>query len=61
MKRTAKRNVGVSVKPSGPDELDEPYQPRLPAMIHADLRAMAELYLADDLEWWKAFRPEVWS
>lgn len=41
--------------------LDEPYQPRLPIMIRAELRELAELYLADDLEWWRAFRPEVFE
>ena len=43
------------------DGPEEPYQPRLPVVIRADLRELAELYLQGDLEWFKAFRPEVWT
>ncbi len=44
----------------GVDCLDEPYQPRGAAVIRAELRELAELYLAGDLDWFKASFPRVW-
>lgn len=39
--------------------LDEPYEPRERSVIHAELRALAELHLAADLDWWRERYAEV--